>query len=1225
MLRPRSNSPASAKLRRRAKLAARWMLVPVVLCAALGMLWLFPREEVTRVQALEQKNDPVATDYLRGLLKQHPDDTEVRSELVERALRAGDTVLAQDLLAPLMQTGNGYRVRAMKHLADILESRLDQNQTDTPDYLRTQIELRNALISLLTPETLADINPEWLLAQTGRHLPGHLPALYQMLAGSANGRAPYWLERAAKNALASGHYREAATAYFQAQQASRDPAHRKHYFLEGLKTLQSGQLLQDALAIAKRQEADWQNDRDVMLYLVRLSRAAGDNVAAERYVRRLLQLTLLEQAGPSPQKANWQPGSQLTQREVNRLPTAPFDDEIYTLAYDVFVSNQKLDDAMAVAIVALQQLPSRPDWIRRLAQAAEWNQQPAEALAAWRELATRFNDEKGWEGIARLAPSLLADEDMLLIWQRQAAHRTLDLKELREIQSIYERLARPLEGAAFFEKQFASQPQPQLLEQAAYLRQSMGDIEGTLANYKLLARTYGPRPKWALIEASILYAMNAQQEALNALKAAEPTATVQDAGFWRILGDLAWNLDQHDTALNAYRQRQQAEDWQRTDMDRLLNLLEPEQTEERLTVSRAAWKKTGNINYLTVVLGILLERQQTAATRELLASMTAEQQQEASQSSDFLTLRARYHIMAGKRGQAIADLNYAHRLSPLPELKASLIWMLIDGRDATALHDVLLQWASFAGQDVELATAVAAGWQALGNTERALFWSRQLLAGHERDPAWLVDYADLIEQSGQADMAWRIRRHAWLKLRGEKPVDIDALQRQLRLALAMEPVDAGEKRLYQAVIAGTSALPGSATPIQDAALINELAYAWHLGQDDDSRARFWYWRRYAQKLADPAYLALRAASLREDHTTQQKLLKDGVVAIQPADHVVAAVETGAHRLAQSHAWQAMEGSPANDDLHTQMQDLILASPTNQTGLHSKYQSGELSGWRHTLSNQLVLSGSNSLNLEIAAAPQQQYFSHTQNSRDVILSLSSQKETGNSLKLAAGQHWGKDIYRSLALSGEDGFGNWQFSWVAGWNTPVNDNTVLSLAGMQRELSLATTYKFRQNIDSRLRVSRAWILGQDNESLGSRKQLDLSLNWNSPDKGGYSLSLYGQRANYRPESDKVLPTYADLVPDADRLPRAADLLPQSYGRIGLTVGHGLAYQEGYTRAWQPFWSATLGHQTVSKMETAWQLGIAGSLFGNDHLAIYGGRSLLKSGGNNSFGGIFYRWFH
>lgn len=1184
------------------------------------MIWLFPREAVTRQQALEQRNDSIATDYLRGILKQRPEDVDVRSELVQRALAAGNTSLAQELLAPLLDTASPHRIRAAVLMADIQEQVLSHTNNGTAEYIQTEEALRSTLSSLLATENLNGIDPEWLLTKARRHLKDKITVIYQILANSNAGRAPYWLERAAKEELASGHHRTAAEAYFQAQRASTNPDNRRRYFLEGLKTLQSGLLFKEALAEAKLQEAVWRTDREIMLYLTKLSRAAGDNQAAEHYVRLLLQISLLEQAEPTMQHASWQPGALSASSKVitNEFPAAPFDDEVYTLAYEVFVSNQKLDDAMAVATAALRQVPNRPDWIRRLAQAAEWSQHPVEALAAWRLLATKFNEEKAWEGMARLAPGLLSDEDMLRVWQRQALLRPLDVRELREIQAVYERLALPLEGAAFFEKTFARHPSAKLLEQAAYLRHSMGDVDGALVNYRRLADTYGPQPKWAISEASLLYGRNEQHKAFEALKAAESVATEQDRNFWKLLGDLAWNFDQRETALHAYRKRQKADDWQRADMDRLLSLLDPKQDEERLAISRAAWQRSGGLNYLSMALAILLEHDQLAAAKLLLAELGADKLKEANHNSDFLTQRARFHQLTGNRVRALADLGAAHAISPSPELKSSLIWMLIDSRDAIALNGVLVLWEPYVEQNQELASAIAAGWHALGNTRRALFWSRKLLANHENDPAWLINYADLIEQSGQAEMAARIRRHVWVAIRQKPTIDIDALLQQLRLTLLLEPIDTGEKRLYQALLAGASILPGSKTPERDATLIDELAYAWFMGKDDDNRARYWYWRRYARKLADPNYLALHAATLRNDRITQQALLERDSPAIQPGDHAVAAADTGEYKLAEEQAWHALDGSPANDDLHTQLREQILAKSPDQFSSHSEYRSGELSGWRHAVSGSQTLAPSTRMELDIAYSPLKlspqasrnlvdQDTEYAQNNRDMVITMNQRLDGNDTLSLAVGHHKGRATYTSLMAESKIQSGRWHHMGQASWNRPANDNSLLTLGGMQRELALASGYRIAQNIDSNLRLSYADLLRQeDSGQLGKRKQLDANLEWTGRQPGGFTLSLAGQYADYQPREESI------------------SFFPADVSRISLTLGYGLAYQEGYTKAWRPFGSSVISQNRRNGMESAWQLGIAGSVFGSDHLAIYGGRSLLKNGESSSFGSILYRWF-
>lgn len=1229
MPRPRSHSAASTKLRQRATLATRWIVPPLLLSVVLGLIWLFPRGEHTRQQALEQKNDAVATDYLRGLLKQHPEDIEVRSELIQRALSLGNEAGALSLLAPLREAGPEQRIQALLLTEAIQENHLLRATAGSPEHAEAWVNLQKTFEQLLPDLGQPGVDTQWLLSKIRLYLPNQLVNTYHKLATLESGRAPFWLENVAQEALAHGLYRQAAEAYFQAQQASLDPSHRQRYFLAGVKTLQSGNLLSEAIAAAKHHAQPDIIDRDVLLYLTRLSRAAGDNANAEHYVRQLMRMSLLELLAPDWQQVSWvsrMPRHGLTRPTLLRTGNTPgiaFDDEAYTLAYEVFVGNKKLDDALAVAQAALRQHPNQIGWLKRLAQASEWSNHPEEALQAWRRLATQYNLEQGWEGMARLAPSLLADEDLLLLWQRKISLRALSESEWREVQANYERLALPIEGAVFFEKQFARHAQAQLLEQAGYLRHSMGDLAGALVDYRLLASTFGPRPKWAMIEASLLYAQSQLKEAFDALNAARPAATDNDQAYWRILGDLAWNLDQREVARIAYDHRQTAEDWARIDTERLLNLLDPGQTDARLAISRAAWNRSRDLNYFVSALSILLDRESASAAKSLLAELKSTELKAARKDANFLAQRARYFLLIHDWDQARTDMFRAHTLAPSDELKTNLIWLMIDTQNAIALRDILPRWEKNAPGSKALMESVSAGWHALGDTQRALHWLKPVLSEHKNDPVWLTDYADLIDQSGQSDLAWNIRKHAAELMHTRPSGNIDTLLRQLRLSLAFEPVDRAEHKLYRALLAGQKVLPGSDTPERDAQLIDELTYAWFLGSEDDSRARFWHWRRYARKLADPAYLALRAADQREDRDAQQRMLQTSIGAIQPSDHTVAANETGEQKIAEEQAWAAFEGAPANDNLHLQMADLLLANRPAQINLRNEYATGDLSGWRHTLSNEFSLSPQLRMSFKLYDHPGQRYLDYTQDSRGVELQLTLLKDDNRTFSVATGQHWGWQPYTSFTLRDENQWGNWQAGIEANWNTPTDDNSILNLAGMQRRIALEGSYRIEQDLETRARMSHAQILGQDSAQLGTRNQYDMALIWADRRRGGFTAELNAQRNNYSAQT-KRLAQYGAFTQEETPL-TASDILPASFGRIGFTLGYGLVYQDEYTRAWRPFGSGSIGHHSINGLETGWQLGVAGSVLGNDHLSVYGGQSAAKSGGSSAFGGLFYKWFY
>ena len=67
----------------------------------------------------------------------------------------------------------------------------------------------------------------------------------------------------------------------------------------------------------------------------------------------------------------------------------PFDERIYSLAYDAFLGNRNLADAFRVADSAVRQRPDDLAWRERLAKVAEWHGQPRVALDQWLLLARR--------------------------------------------------------------------------------------------------------------------------------------------------------------------------------------------------------------------------------------------------------------------------------------------------------------------------------------------------------------------------------------------------------------------------------------------------------------------------------------------------------------------------------------------------------------------------------------------------------------------------------------------------------------------------------------------------------------------------------------------------------------------------------------------------------------------------------------------------------------------
>ncbi|WP_414056658.1 hypothetical protein, partial [Staphylococcus aureus] len=88
-----------------------------------------------------------------------------------------------------------------------------------------------------------------------------------------------------------GEYRAAAAANFAAQATATSLDEQRRYFIAGLKALQSGNLLDDAMTEAQRRVGPLIDDTETLRFLTRLAMACNRPDLADQYARRLLRLS----------------------------------------------------------------------------------------------------------------------------------------------------------------------------------------------------------------------------------------------------------------------------------------------------------------------------------------------------------------------------------------------------------------------------------------------------------------------------------------------------------------------------------------------------------------------------------------------------------------------------------------------------------------------------------------------------------------------------------------------------------------------------------------------------------------------------------------------------------------------------------------------------------------------------------------------------------------------
>ena len=229
----------------------------------------------------------------------------------------------------------------------------------------------------------------------------------------------------------------------------RTPDHdrQRDLYLRGVATLQSGNLLREALTAADAQIGDLADDEQTLKRLARLALAANDPARAQAYMKRLLHMSATpasnvlaahaERSAPGmpllgaflslfvgEARAQASPVAATAPAKAAAVTLRPYDEEIYTLAFDVFLANGNVADAWRVAEAAVAQRPNDMAWREKLAKSSEWSGKPDIALTHWVFMARKTASQDAFRAILRLAPGLRDDDRLFDRARRRIEQRS---------------------------------------------------------------------------------------------------------------------------------------------------------------------------------------------------------------------------------------------------------------------------------------------------------------------------------------------------------------------------------------------------------------------------------------------------------------------------------------------------------------------------------------------------------------------------------------------------------------------------------------------------------------------------------------------------------------------------------------------------------------------------------------------------------------------------------
>lgn len=414
------------------------------------------------------------------------------------------------------------------------------------------------------------------------------------------------------------------------------------------------------------------------------------------------------------------------------------------------------------------------------------------------------------------------------------------------------------------------------------------------------------------------------------------------------------------------------------------------------------------------------------------------------------------------------------------------------------------------------------------------------------------------------------------------------------------------------------------------ATTRDVGLAWALSGEHFDLARAWLAREYANRLLRPADAEIALALENNDRDKMAQLL-DRRQGRMPIENEVEANERlGRSTQAETLAWRAADGAPNNDAVHTTFTDTILRDRSN-AGFDLFYsRQAPLSYLESSLVGSLNLTSRIGVTVEAIQRNQRtidtsqlawvpahdRIFNFTvrdrTTERDLALTVGHRSELNSfftGLASAAfnrnspltttfqvGYNQFTDIAPNTQVAGTRDFGSVQMLW----------------AGDGRWYGQANAEYDRFHAQDRTYLGRGWRFGGE---LGYKLRIDY------PD---LNVRLVAERGIYTPGS-ATIPSLSVLLPSGT-VPVASEFMPITTTQYGVMTGFGQDYQNTYRRAWRPYLDVGYIHDSQQGWGPQVNLGIAGSVLGNDHARVYYSHDITNGTGvATTQVGIAYRLFY
>ena len=1216
----------------RSRILSRWALFGMAALAVGALVLVFPNRDLMSLlrDETDRGNRDLTVAYLQNIIRTEPRDLALRLLLVEKLLAANQLDAARQALAdslPLarltpvgQESWDGWdlawwqaRLRATQSAKDLTQTtqavgelmtrlirRVDSANTSAKIFAAISAT-RELSLTLGTPA-----NPALAAqAQTVQdQLLTRLLALPQSTAAD--------LTRGASLALADGRFGPASELFFAARRKTTSPEARFKLLEQGVQALLAGGQSHAAWQAAMKESRPLPDTDPSYWWLASLALGAGEPKESGLALRHVI--------APNADVALL--ANTLTAQQLQ-------------LAWDIFASADDLPEALKVVDAALRQQPHNVEWLERKAQASEWAGMAPQALKAWLELMKRGNSDRALASVFRLSPMLYDDDALLAAWLTLSRQRTLTTDEVGEVVAVYERLG-SVQGALNFISALRAKGLGDGTAESHWTSLQAQLLDGAGRSDEAVTLLESLRPaglsQGDAMRLARLYLRKAQIPlALRALKAVRPdAATALNEEYWSVLADVAYETGDTllaEQALDKLLAKASPSSYQaqRAIQLRLTEGHDTPRNTQGLRLAAALYARYPNNDIVFTWMNGVGNQKTPSGLYALLAALRPEHRTVLEQSADFLERRAGLYARLGSAERALARQDYQKSLRLRPDhapTRSAYWWLLLDQSDLRTLRREVTQADRSVLKNPAYAEVLSSVWQILGEPLRALALMQPLARARGDDFLWLMTYADVLERSGRASAALRVRHHAWQQLGRQttrvnaKPLEAERARQALlaQLRLASEFASGEEKsRLWRALTALAVDTKDAVQKRQN----DELVGAWLLSEGRFDAAQRWLWQQQAARMSTPAYQVMAVALSQNDRATMASLLDEAQIntsaSLSPQDRITALRQLQRRNEAATTGMESALRSPEGptDDLQQALQEDLLATASRASLQTTTRHAGVLSRQETLATAAVFIAPHLKLSAELSSGAY-----HSRDTR--VIAATPQQDREARLGFETTTPWGElsaQALRRQALTGVNGVilqftgklaarSTLQLSLARGDRS--DESSAMSVVGMRDRATASLSLPAGERLDGQLSLEKNAFRTQTGAALGSSIDAAMAANWmlrkDHPDvRLQTQLRRSVMRADGQPDAATALLQPGGGTPDI------GVFLPPSSTAFSASIGVGLAQSNAqvYSRAWRPWGEigfetrlASGGRQTQGLL----RLGAKGAVAGHDQLSVH-----------------------